>query len=75
MPFTVTKKYAEEAKKKRGPSNFLALLSARDPDFEKRNTCPMCAKSVVGTKLKDDESIREFEISGMCQACQDKTFG
>jgi len=32
--------------------------------------CGGCAKS-----FKDGLSIREYEISGLCQTCQDETFG
>jgi len=35
--------------------------------------CPFC-NSPIGA-FKDAESIREYEISGMCQKCQDDVFG
>ena len=35
--------------------------------------CPTCQKPIG--KFKDKTSEREFEISGMCQECQDKVFG
>ena len=35
-------------------------------------TCPFCNKEVTG--FKDSLSLREFEISGLCQKCQDETF-
>ena len=37
--------------------------------------CPFCKKPVDHSKLKDACSIRENKISGLCQACQDETFG
>lgn len=36
-------------------------------------TCPMCGGDCV--EFRDDLSRREFEISGMCQSCQDRIFG
>lgn len=49
--------------------------------FENR-VCPICCRPVdlsngfTSTGLfRDDKSRREFEISGMCQKCQDGTFG
>jgi len=36
-------------------------------------TCPTC-KQPVG-EFKNPLSRREYEISGMCQKCQDKVFG
>lgn len=37
------------------------------------DTCNLCGKEA--TNFRDDRSRREFSISGMCQACQDKVFG
>ena len=36
-------------------------------------TCAMCEGDCV--EFRDDLSRREFEISGMCQKCQDRIFG
>jgi hypothetical protein len=36
--------------------------------------CPICGKKVDIKKFKDRISKREYEISGMCQSCQDKIF-
>lgn len=38
-----------------------------------RNICVVCGCRTYG--FRDQESIREYEISGLCQKCQDKTFG
>ena len=40
---------------------------------DKPVACILCGKPV--DKLRDQLSIQEFVISGMCQACQDATFG
>lgn len=37
--------------------------------------CPMCGTPIDATTFKDDLSLKEFSISGMCQACQDDIFG
>ncbi len=37
--------------------------------------CPICKKSVDGITFKNELSLKEFHISGMCQACQDDIFG
>lgn len=34
--------------------------------------CVLCCKPVNG--FRDELSCREFTISGMCQACQDRVF-
>jgi len=36
--------------------------------------CIFCQKPVTVEDFRDDISRREFEISGMCQKCQDETF-
>jgi len=35
--------------------------------------CPIC-KEIIG-EFKDELSKKEFRISGLCQKCQDETFG
>lgn len=39
----------------------------------KANKCVFCGKDVVS--LRDEKSFREYKISGLCQKCQDETFG
>jgi len=38
------------------------------------NKCPFCACVINKDSFKDELSKKEFEISGLCQKCQDKTF-
>jgi ribosomal protein L37AE/L43A len=40
-----------------------------------QNKCPICNKSVVKENFRDILSLKEFQISGMCQKCQDDFFG
>ena len=37
--------------------------------------CPFCNKRVALENLRDDSSRKEFQISGLCQKCQDEMFG
>jgi hypothetical protein len=37
--------------------------------------CPICTKAIVMAEFTDEESKKEFSISGMCQTCQDNFFG
>lgn len=37
--------------------------------------CPFCAKKVTLEQFRNVRSLRECEISGLCQKCQDDTFG
>lgn len=40
-----------------------------------KGNCPFCGKNVSEKDFRDRISVREFKISGICQECQDKTFG
>lgn len=40
----------------------------------KPGTCWCCGQEVKPEDFHDELSLREYEISGMCQACQDKTW-
>ena len=40
-----------------------------------RGQCATCGEDVRAQQFRDRLSAREFEISGMCQACQDSVFG
>ena len=36
--------------------------------------CPFCKITIDHSSFTSELSKREFKISGLCQACQDKTF-
>lgn len=40
----------------------------------KCGVCPFCGLSAKKMKFKDERSKKEFNMSGLCQACQDRTF-
>jgi len=42
-------------------------------ECEKKKICVICHKQITG--FRDETSKREYEISGMCQRCQDEIFG
>lgn len=42
-------------------------------DSIKSNVCTWCKKPIE--HFRDELSKKEYIISGMCQECQDKTFG
>lgn len=37
--------------------------------------CPFCGVSCQPQDFRDPLSLKEWQISGICQACQDNTFG
>ena len=36
--------------------------------------CPFCFTAIDPANFKDELSVAEYHISGLCQACQDTTF-
>lgn len=51
---------------------FLEEVFGRTTAIES-DTCVTCGQRVVG--FKDELSLKEYRISGMCQVCQDSVFG
>lgn len=43
-------------------------------DKQGNHRCPFCGSIVEREKLRDGESRTEFDISGLCQGCQDQVF-
>ena len=37
--------------------------------------CACCGSAVTVDSFKDELSLKEFHIAGMCQTCQDSVFG
>ena len=40
----------------------------------KDRKCPFCGKQIVIADFRDDLSLKEFTISGICQKCKDEFF-
>ena len=40
-----------------------------------QGVCPLCRHKVDKDEFRDESSCKEFEISGLCQSCQDDIFG
>jgi hypothetical protein len=40
-----------------------------------RGACPDCGEEKPIRTLTTEIELREFHISGLCKACQDKVFG
>lgn len=36
--------------------------------------CPFCGKDMTNPTFRDEQSKKEFKISGICQECQDNYF-
>ena len=49
-----------------------AFLDSLTPFKRSPTVCPMCGKTPG--EFKDELSQKEFEITGLCQGCQDEAF-
>ena len=41
---------------------------------KEQGLCPFCGKDMTNPSFRDELSRKEFEISGLCQTCQDNYF-
>ena len=41
---------------------------------KEKGVCPFCGEKVDAYSFNDKQSLKEFEISGLCQRCQDEFF-
>jgi hypothetical protein len=48
---------------------------SKEVDMVDSKICPFCSKPIVPSEFRDRKSIREYEISGLCQECQDDFYG
>jgi hypothetical protein len=44
-------------------------------DKIENQVCPTCDKAIKIEDFRDELSVKEYTISGMCQECQDSIFG
>ena len=51
-----------------------AVGFGREVMLSDNDRCPFCKKVIDFDSFKDALSRKEFDISGLCQICQDKTF-
>lgn len=54
------------------PADF---LFPREAAMVKELICPFCHVPVDTEGFRDQLSVKEFAISGLCQNCQDEVFG
>lgn len=55
-----------------GQTRPVDLIFPEKKKLKDEGQCPICAKPIG--EFKDPLSRREYEISGMCQTCQDEVF-
>jgi len=52
-----------------------SLLGINRKESIQNKICPCCEASIERDSFKDEISLKEFHISGLCQDCQDSVFG
>ena len=48
---------------------------SKEVNLVNENKCPFCKETVNLLDFKNKLSAKEYKISGLCQKCQDETFG
>ncbi len=71
MTIQITKEMRNRAADKFA-SKPAASLFPNAPNLIRQGFCPLCFRKVES--FKNDLSLKEYNISGMCQACQDTAF-
>lgn len=62
------------ASKSEGMRDFLRKMFPTQLKNIDEGKCASCGKLIVATEFRDDISVKEYGISGMCQECQDGVF-
>ena len=44
-------------------------------EAKEEEVCVFCGKPIIMKDFKDQLSIKEYKISGLCQKCQDDIYG
>ena len=73
--YSTTEEEEMEATKKALPiDEFITAMTGKDRKATVRaGGCMTCGGAAV--EFRDELSVREYRISGMCQKCQDSVFG
>lgn len=56
-------------------NGFVIFMNFNNLESVKAPICPFCGHEVDVSSFRDDLSVKEFHISGLCQRCQDEVFG
>jgi len=52
-----------------------AMGFEREVRMAEEGLCPFCGKEVNIDDFRDKISLKDFGVTGLCQGCQDKTYG
>jgi ribosomal protein S18 len=64
----------------KGIQNFIDKFAEKSfgrsqTEAKEKKICVFCGEKIKMKDFKDQLSIKEYGISGLCQKCQDDTFG
>lgn len=65
----------DHQKRSEGMERALEALFPNETKNRREGRCAICGRKVDLASFRDELSRKEFGISGVCQECQDKTFG
>ena len=54
--------------------DIMKKLFPEETEAVEHGFCPFCKSPICLEEFRDNLSIKEFNISGLCQKCQDKIF-
>jgi len=54
--------------------NLIDLGFKKEVEAVENEKCPICGKKIDKNEFRDERSRKEYEISGICQECQDENF-
>jgi hypothetical protein len=52
-----------------------AMGFKNEVEMVEKGVCPMCGIHIGMTPFRNEQSRKEFKISGLCQKCHDAVFG
>lgn len=53
----------------------IAFGFEKEVELVENGRCPFCGRVIDLKEFRDELSVQEFRISGLCQVCQDEFFG
>ena len=68
----------ESTEKSSAIENFLTEIGGNRKETIRQNKCHGvfgCGKDVSPEEFRDEQSLTEYRISGLCMSCQDDFFG
>lgn len=53
---------------------FMETFFPEETKRQEQGLCPFCSHKIEESEFRDPLSLKEYQISGLCQSCQDDFF-